>query len=137
MDLTTAAAIWGAALSTLLAVAQLLKWRQQHRRRIRIEILDGNPIWIDVINEGEREEQIAWVHLDLLDTENEWSDSTGVGGEDVVPPRGRKVYRAVTHPGVEDDADIVIGKAIQRPYRIRVVLGDGMEFVSAPEERVD
>ncbi len=136
-------ALYGAVLSTGIALAQLAKWILFRRTRIRIEVdigqgspwltgkFAGQPsivLWIEVINEGERDEQVAWLKVDHLHPDATWLDS-GVGEGDIILPRHRKTYVCAEMPAVEEGTDLELD-AIEGPCRVRVILGSGEEFLS-------
>ena len=90
-------------------------------------------LWIDVINEGERNEQIAWLKVEHLHSDADWLD-TGLGGEDVIPPRQRKTYLCVEKPAADGQEDMELD-ALEGPFRVRVISGAGREFVSTIQPR--
>ncbi|HEX6666765.1 MAG TPA: hypothetical protein VF081_09245 [Solirubrobacterales bacterium] len=132
MDTTTLIAIYGAALSTGIASAQVIRWLLHRRTVLRVEVDAGFSrrslvLWIDVVNEGERDEQVAWLWVESLDGTRE----TGLGGDDAIAPRHRKTYIVAEEPAVErEEADLGISE-ITGPYRVRVQSGRGQEFFSA------
>lgn len=143
MDPTSLIALYGALLSTAIALSQLAKWALSHRSRIRIDVDAGEGpawrtgkfagkgsvvLWIDVINEGARDEQVAWLKVDQLHPEATWRDS-GFGEEHVILPRHRKTYLCAEIPAGEDGTDMELD-AIEGPFRARVVTGTGREFFS-------
>jgi hypothetical protein len=87
-------------------------------------------LWINVINEGEQPEQVAWVWVQRLDRDLGWVEDSGVGGEDIIAPRGRKTYIAAEEPvAAQEEADFHVSE-IRAPYRVRVLSGRGEDFYS-------
>lgn len=147
MDATTAAAIYAAALSTAVAAAQTWRWLRAGKTNLRIELEPGKArrisgftvdarrdsytvLWINVINIGERAEQVAWLWVQQLDPEVGWMEDAGIGDEEMIPPRGRKTYVAAEEPvAQQEEADLAIRQLVN-PYRVRVLSGRGEDFFS-------
>lgn len=133
-------AIYGAALSTGIAVAEGIKWALQRRTRLRVDVEEGFSfskdgetrwavLWIHVINDGERDEQITSVYLDRLNSDGDWNPDNGVLPDDTVEPRRRVSYGAVEQEIAEEPSDIDLSGLVDQ-YRIRITTGRGLEFVS-------
>jgi hypothetical protein len=153
MDATAIVAIYGAILSTGIAGAQIAKWALARRTKLRIEVDRGcswptgaptTPdnesivLWIEVINDGEQTEQIAWVYVDRLRADTgRWEPNGGTGNQDRLEPRSRKTYIAAEEAVAQkENADIDIAP-IAEPYRVRVVCGSGREFISSTSPAVE
>jgi len=150
MDATTVVAIYAAALSTAGTAAQTWRWLRARKTSLRIELEPGEAgpstgfttterdsflvLWINVINDGEQPEQIAWLWVQRLDPEHGWVEDAGIGGEDVISPRGRKTYIAAEEPVAQQEAaDFEISQRLT-PYRVRVLSGRGEDFFSEAQQ---
>lgn len=146
MDGTSFLAAYGAALSTTIAGSRAYRWLRARRTKLKVEAQlahasprpvepDAEPecavIWITVINEGERPEQLAWLWVDHFDANGADSGSDGMGDEGaVLASRTRKTYVAAEDAVADQEgADLAIRKT-RGSYRIRVMTGGGREFSS-------
>lgn len=144
----TALAIYGAVLATVLAGLQVGQWVVSRRRRVRVEMVVGSSpdtvfstlhgrdpicIYAEVINETDRDEQIAWIFLERLYEDGEWNEDAGVGENRSLPARNRWTC-VMVEEGVdlEREGASFNFKANEKPVRIHVLLGTGRHIYSDP-----